>query len=94
MAEFDLLVLGDCNPDLVLSGGNVEPAFGQAERLVSEARLTIGGSGAITACGAARLGLRTAFAGVVERGGAWKVRHPVGDDPLGLHLGVEAQRFF
>ncbi len=65
MAEFDLLVLGDCNPDLVLSGGSVEPAFGQAERLVSEARLTIGGSGAIAACGAARLGLRTAFAGVV-----------------------------
>lgn len=65
MADFDLLVLGDCNPDLVLSGGNVEPAFGQTERLVADARLTIGGSGAITACGAARLGLRTAFAGVV-----------------------------
>ena len=65
MSEFDLLVLGDCNPDLVLSGGNVEPAFGQSERLVADARLTIGGSGAIAACGAARLGLRTAFAGVV-----------------------------
>ncbi len=65
MADFDLLVLGDCNPDLVLSGGNVEPAFGQTERLVEDARLTVGGSGAIAACGAARLGLRTAFAGVV-----------------------------
>jgi sugar/nucleoside kinase (ribokinase family) len=64
MPELDLLVLGDCNPDLVLRG-DVEPAFGQTEKLVDEARLTIGGSGAIAACGAARLGLRTAFVGVV-----------------------------
>jgi len=65
MADFDLLVIGDANPDLVLSGGEVEPAFGQAERLVDHATLTIGGSGGIFACGAARLGLRVAFAGVV-----------------------------
>ncbi len=65
MAEFDLLVLGDANPDLILSGDEVTPAFGQAERLVDDARLTIGGSGAIAACGAARLGLRVAFVGVV-----------------------------
>ncbi len=61
----DLLVLGDCNPDLVLSGGDVEPAFGQVERLVDEARLVIGGSAAITACGAARLGVATALAALV-----------------------------
>jgi sugar/nucleoside kinase (ribokinase family) len=64
MADFDLVVLGDCNPDLILRG-DVEPAFGQEEKLVDEARLVIGGSGAIMACGAARLGLRTAFVGVV-----------------------------
>lgn len=63
--EFDLLVLGDCNPDLVLRGPDLRPRFGQAERLVEEARLVVGGSGAILACGAARLGLRTALAGVV-----------------------------
>jgi len=63
--DLDLLVLGDANPDLVLRGGDVVPVFGQAERLVDEARLTVGGSGAIMACGAARLGLRVAFAGVV-----------------------------
>jgi sugar/nucleoside kinase (ribokinase family) len=63
--ELDLLVLGDVNPDLVLRGGDVTPAFGQAERIVDEANLTIGGSGGILACGAARLGLRTAFCGVV-----------------------------
>jgi sugar/nucleoside kinase (ribokinase family) len=62
--DFDLLVLGDINPDLVLRG-DVEPAFGQVEKLVDEADLLIGGSGAIVACGAARLGLRTAIAGVV-----------------------------
>lgn len=63
--DFDLLVLGDANPDLVLRGGEVEPAFGQAERIVEQAQLSVGGSGAIFACGAARLGLRVAFAGVV-----------------------------
>ena len=65
MATLDLLVLGDCNPDLVLAGGNVEPAFGQVERIVEQAELVVGGSGSITACGAARLGLCTALAGVV-----------------------------
>jgi len=64
MADFDLLVLGDANPDLIVRG-DVTPEFGQAEKLVDRADLVIGGSGAITACGAARLGLRVAFAGVV-----------------------------
>ena len=55
----DLLVVGDANPDLVLRGGDVVPAFGQREQLVDDARaLVLGGSGAIVACGAARLGLR------------------------------------
>ena len=63
--ELDLLVLGDINPDLVLAGDDLTPAFGQVEQLVDSAALTIGGSGAIMACGAARLGLRTAIVGVV-----------------------------
>ena len=62
--RIDLLVLGDVNPDLILVG-DVEPAFGQVERIVEDARLTVGGSGAIVACGAARLGVRTAMCGVV-----------------------------
>jgi len=73
MTDLDLLVLGDANPDLVLTG-DVRPVFGQAERLVDDARLVVGGSGAIMACGAARLGLRTAFVGVV------------GDDALGRFM--------
>ncbi len=64
MPGFDLLVLGDANPDLIVRGGEF-PEFGQVEKLVDEAHLAIGGSGAIAACGAARLGLRVAFAGVV-----------------------------
>ena len=65
MPDFDVLVLGDANPDLVLRGSDVEPAFGQQERLVDEGRLTVGGSGAIFACAAAKLGLRAAFCGLV-----------------------------
>ena len=65
MADLDLLVLGDVNPDLVLSDAAMDVAFGQAETLVHDAELTIGGSGAIMACGAARLGLRTGLAGLV-----------------------------
>lgn len=61
----DLLVVGDCNPDMLLMGGDVEPEFGQREKLVDTAALTVGGSAAIAACGAARLGLRTAFVGAV-----------------------------
>jgi sugar/nucleoside kinase (ribokinase family) len=63
--DFDLLVVGEINPDLILRGPDLVPAFGQAEKLVQAATLTIGSSSAIMACGAARLGLRTAFVGVV-----------------------------
>lgn len=58
--RFDLLVVGDANPDLIVRG-DVTPEFGQAEKLVDQADLVIGGSGAIAACGAARLGLRVAL---------------------------------
>jgi sugar/nucleoside kinase (ribokinase family) len=60
---FDILVAGDINPDLVLSG-NVVPEFNQVEKLVDSATLTIGSSCAIFACAAARLGLKVAFIGV------------------------------
>jgi sugar/nucleoside kinase (ribokinase family) len=60
---FDILVAGEINPDLILSG-DVELAFGQVEKLVDTAALTIGSSSAIFACGAARLGLKVAFIGV------------------------------
>jgi sugar/nucleoside kinase (ribokinase family) len=59
---FDILVAGEINPDLILSG-DVEPAFGQVEKLVANAELTIGSSSVIFACGARRLGLKVAFIG-------------------------------
>jgi ribokinase len=67
----DLLVVGDANPDLVLRGGDIVPSFGQREQLVDHAELVLGGSGAIFAAGAARLGLSVAMVACV------------GDDALG-----------
>ena len=64
MPDFDILVVGEVNPDLVLTG-DVTPAFGQTEKIIADATLAIGSSGAIFACGAARLGLRVAYSGVV-----------------------------
>ncbi len=63
---YDLVVVGEANPDLILSG-DVEPVFGQVEKLLEEATLTIGSSSAIFACGAARLGLKVTFIGKVGR---------------------------
>ncbi len=64
--RFDVAVVGELNPDLILTG-DVIPEFGQVEKLVDQAKLTIGSSSAIFACGAARLGLRVAFIGKVGR---------------------------
>jgi sugar/nucleoside kinase (ribokinase family) len=75
--DLDLLVVGDLNPDIVVSDADPRPVFGQAERLVEAIRVTIGGSATIAACAAARLGLRVALVGAV------------GDDALG-RLTLEA----
>jgi sugar/nucleoside kinase (ribokinase family) len=70
----DLLVVGEVNPDVVVTDPDPRPVFGQAERIVESVRLVIGSSSAIAACGAARLGLRVAMVGVV------------GDDALGRFM--------
>jgi ribokinase len=62
-AGFDVVVVGDCNPDIILRGDDVLPEFGQHEKLVPEAVVGIGGSGSITSCACARLGLRVRFIG-------------------------------
>jgi ribokinase len=59
--DWDLLVVGDANPDLVLRG-DVVPRFGQVEQWLTAADLVLAGSAGIVAAGAARLGLRTAIA--------------------------------
>ena len=61
----DLVVVGDCNPDVLVLGGDVTPAFGQQEKLVDNISLVIGGSAAITAVAAARLGLSVALVAAV-----------------------------
>jgi sugar/nucleoside kinase (ribokinase family) len=61
----DLLVVGDCNPDVLVLGADVTPAFGQQEKLVDGIWLVIGGSAAITAVAAARLGLSVALVAAV-----------------------------
>ncbi len=69
--SFDLLVVGEVNPDVVVTDRDPRPAFGQAERIVDGVRLTVGSSSAITACGAARLGVSVSMIGIV------------GNDPMG-----------
>lgn len=79
--DIDILVVGEINPDIVVSDADPVPVFGEVERVVDAIGLTVGSSSAIFACGAARLGLRVAFAGVV------------GDDAFGrFMLGAMADR--
>jgi len=63
--DIDVLVVGEINPDIVISDPDPVPRFGEVERTVSSVTMTVGSSSAIFACGAARLGLRVAFVGVV-----------------------------
>ena len=63
--SFDLMVAGELNPDAIVLMETLEPEYGQVESIVEHGVLTIGSSGAIVACGAARLGMRTAYVGVV-----------------------------
>jgi sugar/nucleoside kinase (ribokinase family) len=58
--DFDVVVVGELNPDLILSG-DVTPEFGQVEKVIDDATLTMGASASIFACGVARLGLRVAL---------------------------------
>ena len=64
-AAADLVVVGDCNPDVPVLGRDVTPEFGQREKLVNRMALVIGGSAAITTVAAARLGLRVALVAAV-----------------------------
>jgi sugar/nucleoside kinase (ribokinase family) len=72
--DLDLVVVGEINPDVVVTDPDPVPAFGQAERMVESIRLVPGSSSVIAAMGAAHLGLRVAMVGVV------------GDDALGRFM--------
>jgi sugar/nucleoside kinase (ribokinase family) len=62
---FDVLAIGELNPDLILSGFSVEgPVLGTEQAFASET-LTLGSSTAIACTLMQRLGLRTAMAAMV-----------------------------
>jgi sugar/nucleoside kinase (ribokinase family) len=63
--DLDLLILGDCNPDVMVLGEDLDPAFGQQEKLVGSIALVVGGSASIMAVAAARLGLRVALVAAI-----------------------------
>ena len=60
-----LVVVGDANPDLILTGADVTPEFGQVEKLVEQAAISLGGSAAITSAYAARLGIPTSLVAAI-----------------------------
>ncbi|MDQ6794327.1 MAG: sugar kinase [Chloroflexota bacterium] len=78
--DIDILVVGELNPDIVITDPDPVPLFGEVERIVGSIHMTVGSSSAIFACGAARLGLRVAFYGVV------------GDDAFGRFMLEEMAR--
>ncbi len=61
----DILTFSDMCVDLVMSGRDVVPEFGQVEKLVDDYLLELGGSSNIFACQAAKLGLTTTVLGRV-----------------------------
>jgi sugar/nucleoside kinase (ribokinase family) len=78
MAE--LVIIGDCNPDVMVLTGGVTPAFGQQEQIVPAVSLVVGGSASITAVAAARLGASVDLVATV------------GDDPAGQFMLAELRR--
>ena len=69
--QYDVITFGDMCVDLIVTGDDVVPCFGQVEKLVDDYALEMGGSCCIFACQAAKLGLRV---GILGR---------VGDDDFG-----------
>ena len=78
---YDVITFSDMCVDLILTGPDVSPEFGQIEKLIDDYTLELGGSCNLFACQCAKLGLRTAVLG------------RVGDDSFGrliLHRLQEA----
>jgi ribokinase len=69
--RYDVITFGDMCVDLIVSGGDIVPRFGQVEQLIGDYTVEMGGSCCLFACQAARLGLRV---GILGR---------VGDDAFG-----------
>jgi sugar/nucleoside kinase (ribokinase family) len=94
VTDLDLLVVGDANLDVILSGADLLPDFGQVEKVVDNGSLVLGGSASIAAAGAARLGLHVGLCAVVgdDAGGDF-ARQALADAKVGLgHLRLAAGR--
>jgi ribokinase len=63
--QYDILTFGDMCVDLIVTGNDVVPRFGQVEKLVGDYEVEMGGSSNIFACQAAKLGLRVGILGRV-----------------------------
>jgi sugar/nucleoside kinase (ribokinase family) len=63
--QYDIITFGDMCVDLLVTGADVTPQFGQVEKLVADYTLEMGGSACIFACQAAKLGLRVGILGRV-----------------------------
>ncbi|HYF74987.1 MAG TPA: carbohydrate kinase family protein [Candidatus Nitrosocosmicus sp.] len=63
----DVLTFGDICVDMILSGKDVVPEFGQTEKLIDGYSLELGGSCCIFASQTAKLGLKTTLVGKVGR---------------------------
>ena len=66
---YDVITVGDTCADLILSGTDVVPRFGQVEKLVDGYEVEMGGSCCIFACQASKLGLRAGILGRVGNDG-------------------------
>ena len=98
--EYDVIVFGDTCVDLVVTGADVVPRFGQVEKLVDDYAIEMGGSCCIFACQAARLGLRVGILGRVGDDGFGRLvlrrlddcgvdtRHVIVDPVLKTGLGI------
>lgn len=62
--QYDVITALDICVDLIITGRDVHPEFGQKEKNVGNYFLEMGGSTCIFACQAAKLGLKTAGVGV------------------------------
>lgn len=71
MSNFELLIVGELNADIIINDDDPRPIFGQREKFVRSISMEMGSASAIMACGAQKLGLRTAISG------------KVGNDPFG-----------
>lgn len=63
--KYDVITVMDTCVDMLFSGKDVVPEFGQKEKLVEDYNLELGGSCCIFACQTAKLGLKTAGIGTV-----------------------------